>query len=524
MRPLPYEPSDSEGTEGASRPARAPVGGGPISVPPAGVIVASTTVQPVTPATPITPTRPSVTPAIPEGSDAETAELRGEIEQTRAELSGTIDAIQQRLEPKHLIEEAKDAAKEVVSHAVTDAKDAVKDAATGAVGDAKDAVREATIGKAEHLMSSVGETVSHLGETVSHMGGSVTSAAGGAASSAGHVAQDVGGGAKGFGSNVLDIIKANPIPAALAGLSLGYLFLNGRKAETSRPTGQAPAPASYGAPSSGASRYGTAAYPTGGYGTAAYGTPPPPSDAGSSGIGGAVAKVGDTAGDLVDEGKEKVAALAGGTKDVAGQAASAAGHAVSNVGEKAGEVASTAGHAAQGAGGTLFDTVKQNPVPAALTGLGLLWLYRNRADSGGPSSYPATAPQSGSSSFGYGTGYRAGAKVGDFASQAIGNVGGMAGGARESVAGATGRAQNMFERRLNETPLAVGAVALGIGAAIGLAAPSTQQETKLLGSAGANLIERAQDAAKDVSEKVQQVAGEAGRTVKEEAQSQGLTS
>ena len=136
-----------------------------------------------------------------DASDREPEEIRVEIAQTRTEMSGTIDAIQQRLAPEVLTEQAKDiardatdqaktaaqeilqdavrevkeAAKEVTEHAVHEVKDAARDVTAGA----KDAAWDATVGRAEDAVSSAGET------------------------------------AKGMSSLVIDTIKQNPIPAAL---------------------------------------------------------------------------------------------------------------------------------------------------------------------------------------------------------------------------------------------------------------------------------------------------------------------
>src|SRR5579864_5045650 len=64
----------------------------------------------------------------------ETAEIRVEIEQTQADLAETINAIQEKLNPQTLAEQA---------------KDSIRETATGMVEQAKQTVREATIGKAE---------------------------------------------------------------------------------------------------------------------------------------------------------------------------------------------------------------------------------------------------------------------------------------------------------------------------------------------------------------------------------------
>lgn len=100
------------------------------------------------------------------GSDDEVTATREQIEQTRSDMSQTIDAIQDKLSPSNLVQDAKDA----------------------------------TIGKAQDAVSSAGET------------------------------------AVGFGSSVVDLIKQNPIPAALASVGIGWLIVSGRNSSSQRNT------------------------------------------------------------------------------------------------------------------------------------------------------------------------------------------------------------------------------------------------------------------------------------------------
>ena len=76
---------------------------------------------------------------------------------------------------------------------------------------------------------------------------------------------------------------------------------------------------------------------------------------------------------------------------------------------------------------------------------------------------------------------------------------------------------------LRDSPLAVGAVILAVGGAVGLALPETQPEHRLMGEARDNLLERAASTAKETVEKVQHVATEASRAAGNEARTQGIT-
>src|SRR4029079_1893494 len=73
--------------------------------------------------------------------DENPEQLRAEIEDTRADMTQTINEIQERLSPEHL------------------------------VGQVKETVREATLGKVEKVMSSVGETISEVAEPAREMAG-----------------------------------------------------------------------------------------------------------------------------------------------------------------------------------------------------------------------------------------------------------------------------------------------------------------------------------------------------------------
>lgn len=77
------------------------------------------------------------------------------------------------------------------------------------------------------------------------------------------------------------------------------------------------------------------------------------------------------------------------------------------------------------------------------------------------------------------------------------------------------RAKNNFQYMLEENPLAVGAMAIAAGATIGLMLPSTQKEDELMGDTRDNLVEQAKTTAKETVQKAQHVAEEAYESAKE---------
>jgi len=420
----------------------------------------------------VSETRVTESDVVEDAEDPE--EIRAEIAQTRSELSETIDAIQERLSPQTLVAEA------------------------------KDAVREATVGRAEQMVSNVGQTVGNAANEV--------------VSTAEDVVSTAGDTARGATSTIMDTIRENPLPAALAGIGLGWLFMNSRSRSS--------------APRSGYYRreYQVPAYmPTAGR-TYGYSAQPGRGTSSGGGVGRAVGKAQETAGEVVEQARE-----------TAEQVASATGEMVSAAGERVGDLASSAGSTATGAGSSLLDTIKRNPVPAALTGLGIAWLLSSRESGSGrrESAYGSYGGYAGSryQAAGYG-GYRpsdqGGTGVTDFARQATGQaaerieeIGGRVQHQAEQIGGKVQhqaeRAQGELDRTLYENPLAVGAVALGIGAAVGFAVPGTRQENQLMGEARDTLVERVQETAHEVQDKVQRVAQEAQRAAREEAENQNLT-
>ncbi|MDF3042690.1 MAG: hypothetical protein K0Q71_5396, partial [Thermomicrobiales bacterium] len=126
-------------------------------------------------------------------ADADPAVIAADIEATREEMSETIDAIQERLDPERLTqqatevtEQAREAAKDVTKYAIEEAKSAVNELTS----QAKASVREATIGRVEHMAMSTRDT-----------------------------AESVKG-------DLFTTIKRNPVPAALAAIGIGWLWSN----------------------------------------------------------------------------------------------------------------------------------------------------------------------------------------------------------------------------------------------------------------------------------------------------------
>jgi phage-related protein len=201
---------------------------------------------------------------------------------------------------------------------------------------------------------------------------------------------------------------------------------------------------------------------------------------------------------------------------------------------------------AQGAGGSVIDTIKSNPVPALMTGVGLAWLYKSfssgssrkpswdqdRMSSYGMGSYGEYRPTSSSGSSGpgqvldtvgekvgsvgdkvSGAGETVGNKVsgvgetvGSAASQVTGGVGSAAGQVGDKARDVAGSAQSFAgsaTQVISENALAAGAIAVAAGAAIGLILPATEMERKVMGDAGSKAIDTAKSTVSETLSKAE---------------------
>jgi hypothetical protein len=197
-------------------------------------------------------------------------------------------------------------------------------------------------------------------------------------------------------------------------------------------------------------------------------------------------------------------------------------------------------YATYGAGGEsdgVFDRVREHPVPAALATIGLSWLAfagndRNRGRTrsyGSGYSYRETAAY-GSDNNTAGRWTEAddddsltqkatdvASSTSDSAERIASRASEYAGDAADSVRRTGRRAQNGFERIMRDNPLLVGAGALVLGAAVGLAVPETERENELMGEAREDVMNRAQEAARNAVSQVQNAVGGAVMNAASEA-------
>ncbi len=209
---------------------------------------------------------------------------------------------------------------------------------------------------------------------------------------------------------------------------------------------------------------------------------------------------------------------------------------------------------AKGAGKNMIETIKENPVPAAIAGLSIGWLImKGREESPqrrqdyyrtdyrpmyGPARYgdrgsyqPEYYPEA--ERYRSGAAYESGGsdrsvsdKAGEAAQHAreraaeLGHeVQHRAEEFGHEVQHRAEQAVNSLERMMYENPLAVGAIAVGVGAAVGLLLPSTQKEDELMGETRDKLVNKVQSKASDTLEKAEHVAEKAVHEAKEELKS-----
>lgn len=195
-------------------------------------------------------------------------------------------------------------------------------------------------------------------------------------------------------------------------------------------------------------------------------------------------------------------------------------------------------------GGGVGDVVRDHPVPLALMGLGVAWLAVEKAtgDEGGVGS---------------GTWERAEGRVGPYRGDAIagdadredergmtGKAADAAGAVKEKVTDAAGavkekatgaadraggrarygasRAKRGFWSALDDNPLALGAVAFGVGLAGGLAAPGTRWEDRALGDTADRVKDRTKEVARETGRGAKRVAEDAADAAQAEAKRQHL--
>ena len=167
-------------------------------------------------------------------------------------------------------------------------------------------------------------------------------------------------------------------------------------------------------------------------------------------------------------------------------------------------------------------SVRNNPVPVILTGVGLAWMMASSNEPRAAGTYGEYEDYSSQGSgatdrlkSGVSSAKSAAGAVTDTASratqslkQSIGSLGDSASGAGQRIRSESRRVKHGFESLMEEQPLMLGALGLAIGAALGAAFPRTESEDRLLGDRSDSAMRSVKEKATDAFAEVKDTAAE----------------
>lgn len=195
---------------------------------------------------------------------------------------------------------------------------------------------------------------------------------------------------------------------------------------------------------------------------------------------------------------------------------------------------------ARNAGDGFMQTIRDNPIPAAITGMGLAWLFMNRSSStsprmGGASRYADEAGRSGyrdtadtyrpysAESYRYETQQSRFAEVADSVKEKVGGVAEKAEDLVSSASGTSSQQARRVQDTFFENPLAIAAAAVAAGLAVGLVTPETSTERRLMGDVSGEVRDKVTEVARETGDKVSAVAERVVEETKNAAREEGLT-
>ena len=168
---------------------------------------------------------------------------------------------------------------------------------------------------------------------------------------------------------------------------------------------------------------------------------------------------------------------------------------------------------AKGVSEMVMETIKRNPIPAAIAGTGLALLWANRNSGKGSNGYSDAYRSNGfrpeqKSGLDVSRVGHVAAGVGQNVGQAVGQVGESATQVTSEVIArgrqTVGEVGWRLDRFMKASPLAMGAIAIGGGAVIGALVPETPQERQVLGDASQKLGTAVRDTVDQVTQKAEE--------------------
>jgi hypothetical protein len=318
----------------------------------------------------------------------------------------------QILEAKGAVHEQLHEARAIVTKGLSDARDALKKDVSTAIVHTKESIREATLGRVENIATQAGDVMNSTKDTL------------------------------------IETVRRNPGPAALTGIGLAWLLMN-RSSSARRAR-----------------------------------------DEGFSGNGGPRVK------DYYGHGSGSTGHLLEGAQDAVGLVAHGASDTVHRVGSAIGSAGAAVAGAAQGATGAVRGAVGHGLDAAAhlaqQTSAAAGRVVHDASDATGQLVHTASDA------------------AGHLAHQAHDAMGSAAHMARDQAM----RVERGLEATLQSNPLALGAVALAVGAAVGYSLPRTHREDELMGEVRDRLFHGATDMAQDAAKSLQHLTSDAGETAR----------
>jgi ElaB/YqjD/DUF883 family membrane-anchored ribosome-binding protein len=182
------------------------------------------------------------------------------------------------------------------------------------------------------------------------------------------------------------------------------------------------------------------------------------------------------------------------------------GETIGEVAEPAREVVDRAGTVVMETGRSAADVVWRNPIPVALIGLGLGMIAMRAFRGGNGYDYEETKRSAGLSKMHdmptTGTLNRVKGTASDLAHRSTETLNNLGTKAKDTASSLGTRVEHMFR----ENPLAIGAVAVAAGTAVGLMLPATKFESEYIGETSERLVDKAQEVARETIDKVQNAA------------------
>lgn len=166
----------------------------------------------------------------------------------------------------------------------------------------------------------------------------------------------------------------------------------------------------------------------------------------------------------------------------------------------------------------LGGSVRDNPLPVALVGIGVAWLMAT-GRHGGRQGYASTSSSSSMSSGMHAAGDKAHElkdRMTGGVESARDRVSGTVDSVRSSLSSGTERARQQYQRArggldylMNEQPVAFGAIGLALGALMAAAAPRTEREDELMGEAKERMLDKVKQVGEQGLEKAKEAVSQA---------------